>query len=325
MNRTLIFGGAGSLGNALVSEYLPQGQTIVVASRDEAKHWELRNKFSHSHASFSCNLTTEICDVRDYERVLQVVIKTRPDTIIVAQAMKQVDTCEANPDECIKTNINGVQNIIKAVETFNSINSTAVSTVCFVSTDKACNPVNVYGMSKSISERLILNASVYSKTRYVITRYGNVLSSKGSIIPLFVNQSKDKSCIALTVTDARMTRFLMTLDESVSLINNAITHGISGTIWVPLIPSMLILDLAQYFSDKCNKPIKITGIRLGEKIHESMVSSEEMGRSVNEHGCLVVQRTTGVSSMNTEYSSDNYLMSKEELYSYMDSFIQQII
>ena len=319
MNKILIFGGAGSLGNALVSEYLPKGKQIVVASRDEAKHWELRNKFSHSHAAVSKNLTTEVCDVRDRDRVLQVIAKTKPDTVIIAQAMKQVDTCEANPDECLKTNINGVQNIIWAVETLNLVNP-PIHCVCFVSTDKACNPINVYGMSKSISERLILSASETSKSRYVVTRYGNVLSSKGSIIPLFVKQAHDKSCNAFTVTDNRMTRFLMTLPESVALIDSAIKHGDTGSIWIPLIPSMLILHLAEYFSEKYGKPIKTIGIRPGEKIHESLVSAEEMARASRKNGCVVIERIVS-STIGEDYSSDKHLMTKQELYSYMDKFI----
>lgn len=322
MKTMLIFGGAGSLGTCLVSRYLPIGYRVVVASRDEGKHWELKNKFRHTHAECFSNLFTEVCDVRDYERVYQVIAKSKPDIIIAAQAMKQVDTCEANPDECIKTNINGTQNIIRAVE--NQTNN-SVGCVCFVSTDKACNPINVYGMSKSISERLILNVSRNSATRYVVTRYGNVLSSKGSIVPLFMKQAADPSCKAFTVTHTDMTRFLMTLEESVDLIDDAITHGESGTLWIPSLSSMSIMHLAEYFSDKFNKPISVIGIRPGEKMHESLASSEEMARVIeNKHKRIVVHSHMHSSNFGLEYSSDNCLMSKHQLYDYMNEFTEKI-
>jgi FlaA1/EpsC-like NDP-sugar epimerase len=293
---------------------------VVVASRDEGKHWELKNRFKHSHADFFANLSTEICDVRDYERVHQVISKNRPNIIIAAQAMKQVDTCEANPNECIKTNINGTQNIIHAVE--NQINH-KVECVCFISTDKACNPVNVYGMAKSISERLVLNASVGSATRYVVTRYGNVLSSKGSIVPLFIKQATDESCKAFTVTHTNMTRFLMTLEESVDLIDDAITHGESGTMWIPSLSSVSIMHLAEYFSDRYGKPFKIIGIRPGEKIHESLASSEEMSKCIIKEDRIVVHSSIGQTDLGDEYSSDKCLISKEELYHYMDDFLSR--
>jgi FlaA1/EpsC-like NDP-sugar epimerase len=320
-NTILIFGGAGSLGTALVTRYLPQGHRIVVASRDEAKHWELKNRFLHSHSSLVKNLSTEICDVRDKERVLQVILKTKPTVVIIAQALKQVDACEANPEECIKTNILGVQNIIHSIESSNRM-GWCVSSACFVSTDKACSPINVYGMSKSIAEKLIINASESSQTRYVVTRYGNVLSSKGSIIPLFMKQAIDPSCQHFTVTDVRMTRFLMTLDESVDLIDNALAWGSTGTIWIPRVEAMLISDLADYFSVKYHKPVKVVGIRPGEKIHESLVSAEEMRMTSESNGCYVIWKTPQNSNpTETPYCSSLFVLDKDSLFRKMDAFL----
>lgn len=278
--KLLIFGGAGSLGTALVEYYRQICHKIVVVSRDEAKHWALKNKFGTTfsyrgrisskthHGTYTgeihSNLKTVVCDVRDANRVKQVLRTENPDFVIIAQALKQIDTCENNPGESIDTNITGVRNILDALEEVKENPGCNITRVCFVSTDKACNPVNVYGMCKSISERMVEPVSNSSKIHYVTTRYGNVLSTTGSIIPLFLRQATDPNIKAFTVTNPDMTRFMMLLEESVELIDDALNSGSPG-IWIPKLDSFRVKDLAMYFSEKFGKPFAIIGTRPDRK------------------------------------------------------------
>jgi UDP-N-acetylglucosamine 4,6-dehydratase len=317
----LIFGGAGSLGTSLVNHYIRKCDKLIIVSRDEAKHWDLKNKIKLLHPNHISKLITVIGDVRDKFKIDNILMAYNPNTIIIAHALKQVDICELNPDESIKTNILGVQNIIESIEFYNKISDSIIDEVCFVSTDKACNPINVYGMCKRISEKLILNVSKHSKSKYVITRYGNVLSSKGSIIPLFLKQAKDNNCDAFTITDERMTRFLMTLDESVKLINDSLIHGAKGELWISKLKSMKIIDLANYFSNNYNKPIKHIGIRPGEKLHESLLTEDESGNCRIFNNYYIVNNCSNQYS--TAYTSDQDVMSYTELKSYMDIFLCQ--
>lgn len=340
--KLLIFGGAGSLGTELVRFYRKLVDEIVVVSRDEAKHWELKNLFGtrykrgeYYRTGFSyvpvdelveewSTLRTLICDVRDSRRVHQVIRDESPDYIIIAQALKQVDTCEAQPSESIDTNILGVRNILDAIEENNSRSTTKCPTVCFVSTDKACNPVNVYGMCKSISERMVATLSKTSKSRYVTTRYGNVISSKGSLIPLFLKQAQSPDFKAFTVTDSRMTRFMMLLGESVQLIDDALTYGSKGDLWIPNLDSFNVMDLAEYFSQKYGKPIKLIGARPGEKIHELLMSEEEMLRAVPFFGRYVVNDSQELRKEEAkEYSSKDCVVSRQELSKRLDEFLEK--
>lgn len=311
MKKILIFGGAGSLGTELTKFYLDK-YSISIASRDEAKHWVLLNHFGRDK-----NIKTIICDVRDYDRVNEVINKETPDIIFIAQALKQIDVCEANPEESIKTNINGVSNIIKAIN--NSLHHPEI--VCFVSTDKACLPTSVYGMCKSISEKLIYNASSNNKTKFVTVRYGNVLSSKGSIIPLLLSQAQD-NVDHFNITNKTMTRFMMTLQEAVELIDTAINNGSSGDIWVPKLKSMKIFDLLTYFSNRFNKPIVEIGIRPGEKIHENMLSLEEASL-VKDFGKYFIFNKSNVNNIyGKEYCSNDHLLTYDELKVFMDNYIK---
>ena len=319
----MIFGGAGSLGHTLVKKYLPISKNIFVVSRDEAKHWELQNYINFLFPQEKDKLKTLIGDVRDLDRLIELINQCKPDNIIIAQALKQVDVCESYPEESIKTNILGVNNIIKAIENYNYVGTHTVKNVCFVSTDKACNPINVYGMCKRISEKLILSVSKTSKSKYVITRYGNVLSSKGSIVPLFQKQALDLNCPHFTLTDINMTRFLMTLDESVDLIDKALKQGNSGDIWVPKLKSIKITDLANYFSLKFNKPVHIVGIRPGEKLHESLLSEEETAKAIIKFDCFVVNNDVSCTNYVLPYSSNDAILSLEDLNNYMDSFLSR--
>ena len=339
----LIFGGAGSLGTELVSFYRKKNVDIVVASRDEAKHWELKNKFgtkNHIGSVYQPNhnsyvpgetiieqystLSTIVCDVRDKNRVRQVLREVNPTKIILAQALKQVDTCEENPTESVETNILGTRNVIEAIEERNEYIKKYPS-VCFVSTDKACNPINTYGMCKSISEKMVLAISKKSKSRYIITRYGNVISSKGSIIPLFLKQAETSK--AFTVTHPDMTRFMMLLSESVELIDAALQWGIGGQIWLPKLDSFRVQDLAEYFSEKYNKPIEVIGIRPGEKMHEILMTEEEGRRWDDCKGKYVIPPVESFSlSKNIcvpfDYSSDKFVIDKKELRRRLDSFLE---
>jgi len=316
--KMLIFGGAGSLGNELTKFYIDQYE-ITVASRDEAKHWEIRNKFRNPH------LKTVICDVREYNRISEVILQTKPDVIIIAQALKQVDICELFPEESVRTNVLGVINITNAIKKLNLLNVHSPKLVCFVSTDKACSPINVYGMCKSISEKVVLNLAHHfdsTDTRVVVVRYGNVLSSRGSIIPLLLKQANDPNVKVFTLTDKAMTRFMMTLTEAATLINSTLMHGKNGELWVPKLPSMRILHLMEYFGEKFNKPIEIVGIRPGEKVHEVMLSLEEAIKIDIGDKYFVLNKANEVkNNLTKEYSSGDCSLTKSELISFMDRYL----
>src|SRR3990167_1115345 len=239
--RILIFGGTGSLGRKLIERMLP-AHDIAVYSRDEAKHWTIKNELqSGPLASRSADLRFYVGDVRDPARIKDVIRQYRPKTIIIAAALKQVDTCELSPSESILTNLIGTQNVVDAVNgSFLDRNGLGVEEVLFVSTDKACSPVNVYGMCKAISERVVTSQAQTGKpgVRFLAVRYGNVLESRGSIVPLFKYQGMHGT--QLTVTDPNMTRFLMTLDDSVDLIEKTLLYGQSGETWIPRLPSMKV-------------------------------------------------------------------------------------
>ena len=266
-NRILIFGGTGSLGQALIRRFSVDNQ-LFLYSRDEAKHWTIKNRLEKNQ-----NVNFIVGDIRDKDRVLSSIIQTEPNIVIIASALKQIDTCETSPFESVQTNILGIQNIVKAV-TENKEKFPQLKSVLLVSTDKACSPTNVYGMCKAISERIITSTEPYvNGPKFVGVRYGNVLESRGSIIPLFKHQVEHRA--EITVTNPAMTRFIMTLDQSIDLIEATLIEGNHGEIWLPKIVSMRILDLAEIFADMFEKKIKIIGSRPGEKIHEDLINETE--------------------------------------------------
>ena len=315
-NKILIVGGTGSLGKTLVKR-LKQHNTVGIYSRDEAKHWTIKNENNNDE-----RIMFFVGDIRDYDRLEYVICTYDPDIIIIAAALKQVDTCELAPQESIKTNILGPTNIVKVVQkNFNRINC---NTVLMVSTDKACEPVNVYGMCKSISERIVTSqAAIFSKEKikFVGTRYGNVLDSRGSIIPLFKYQAKNNDYI--TITDDRMTRFVMTLDESVDLIINAVKIANSGEILIPKLKAMKIKDLAKIYSELSNKPVKSIGIRPGEKIDEKLICKAESLRVV-DIGDYYVLKPAHEKIINKkvnifDYTSSDDILSIDKLKTYLGS------
>lgn len=304
MNKILIFGGSGSLGNELIKYY--NDKEIVIFSRDEAKHWALKNKFK--------NIKCVIGDVRDQPKVFQTLNIENCDTIIIAHAIKQVDTCEVQPEESIKTNIIGVSNIINSINQLNN----KPKNVCFVSTDKACNPINVYGMCKSISEKLILNQP--NNLNWSIVRYGNVLTSTGSILPLLINKSKNKEDYVLTHQD--MTRFIMFLEQAVETIDFALNKASSGDIIVPKLKSMKILDLMEIFSERFGNKINIGSIRPGEKIDECMISSLEAKHIIDNDKYYSINKNYN-SNFDGEYSSRYNLICKKDLTNIVNTILEK--
>jgi UDP-N-acetylglucosamine 4,6-dehydratase len=316
MSRTLIFGGTGSLGRKLIERLLPCGQ-VAVYSRDEAKHWGAKNELANGPLAWLLpSLRFFVGDIRDPARVRDVIRQYKPNTIIIAAALKQVDTCELSPSESVLTNLVGTQHVIDVV---NSL-SDPPAKVLFVSTDKACAPVNVYGMCKAISERIVTSQAQTGSgdVAYLAVRYGNVLESRGSIIPLFKHQGMNGEF--LTVTDPNMTRFLMTLDDSVDLINHALTHGQSGETWVPRLPAMKIGHLADIFSKRYGKPIKVIGLRPGEKRDEDLINESESVRTRSEDSKhFVIGPAFNAGSFPPfVYSSDHDVMNREELEAHLD-------
>ena len=285
--RILIIGGTGSLGNALTARYLDNNK-IAIYSRSENNQWIMKQKYNNS------KLTFYIGDIRDKVRIETCLFEYKPNIIIVAAALKHIDICENNISECINTNIDGIRNIVNIISTYSMIgNISFLETVLFVSTDKACAPVNTYGMCKSVSERIMIEKTQFLRTpKFINVRYGNVLSSRGSLLPLYKNLVKDVNTKFMPVTDVNMTRYFMSLDESVNLINYSILYGNSGDTVIPKhIYSYKIIDIANYFSNKYKIPIKITGIRSGEKIHETLISYTESLRTVEQDSYYIIKPT----------------------------------
>lgn len=261
----LITGGTGSFGKEITSYFAKHHKNLsrlVIFSRDELKQFEMQNdkKFNHPNIRFF------IGDVRDLSRLKRAMVGV--DIIIHAAALKQVATAEYNPFECIQTNIIGAQNIIEA-----SLESN-VKKVIALSTDKATSPINLYGATKLCSDKLFISANNIkgrNDITFSVVRYGNVAGSRGSVIPLFLEQIRKKQNISLT--DKRMTRFNITLKDSIEMVLWSIKNTVGGEILIPKIPSIKIIDLAEVIAK--NSKIKIIGARQGEKIHEELITKSD--------------------------------------------------
>lgn len=258
----LITGGTGSFGNAFVpltlEKYNPK--KIVIYSRDEMKQWEMAQLFRDDP-----RVVFMIGDVRDKDRLVRALDGI--DYVVHAAATKIVPTAEYNPFECVKTNINGAMNLIDACI------DRGVQKIVALSTDKASNPINLYGATKLASDKLFVSANPYAgthNTRFSVVRYGNVMGSRGSVIPFFLSQAKKG---VLTITDTRMTRFMITLEQGVELVWHAFEDMQGGEIYVKKIPSMTITDIARAVAPDAEQ--HIIGIRPGEKIHEQMIGLED--------------------------------------------------
>jgi len=276
----LVTGGTGSMGSTFVrrvlSNELGTPKKVIVFSRDEAKQHDMRMSYQQRRAStdeviyrnFMSVLEFRIGDVRSYAEVCSAVRDA--DIVVNAAALKQVPTCEYFPEQAILTNCMGAANIVRAIEE----NGYPVQTVIGISTDKACKPVNVMGMTKSLQERIFTAANILnSATRFICVRYGNVLASRGSVIPLFLEQIKSGGPVTLTVPD--MTRFLLSLDEAADTVFAALREARPGETYVPRAPSATVENIARALIGDRHIETKVIGIRPGEKMHEIMVSEEE--------------------------------------------------
>jgi UDP-N-acetylglucosamine 4,6-dehydratase len=261
----LITGGTGSLGRALTAHIFrsyPEVKRVVIFSRDEQKQFQMAQEYPSDKYP---QIRFFIGDVRDRDRLNRAVKGI--DYVIHTAAMKHVHIAEYNPDECIKTNIGGAQNVVDACL------EGSVSRVVALSTDKACAPINLYGATKLTSDKLFVaanNVTGWNKIRFSVVRYGNVMGSNGSVIPFFLKKRKDG---VLPITDPTMTRFNISLEEGVEMVMHALFNAWGGEIFIPKIPSYRILDVAEAIGPNCDKPV--VGIRPGEKIHEEMITASD--------------------------------------------------
>ena len=281
----LVTGGTGSFGKVFVKRVLSGEEglpkKLVVFSRDEAKQNDMRLSYMKKAAAtdeviynnFKNILEFQIGDVRNYADVCSAVKGT--DIVVNAAALKQVPACEYFPLQALMTNCEGPANIVRAIRE----NDLPVETVVGVSTDKACKPVNVMGMTKALQERLFTSANVMNpKTRFICVRYGNVLASRGSVIPLFHEQIRHGGPVTITVKE--MTRFLLSLNQAVDTVFAAVKHAKRGETYIPIAPAALVTDIAKALIGKRKIDVKITGIRPGEKLSEILVSEEEIHHAI---------------------------------------------
>jgi FlaA1/EpsC-like NDP-sugar epimerase len=322
----VVTGGTGSLGKVLIRRLLGgemgRPRRVTVFSRDEAKQHDMRLAYKNRVAAtdeivyrnFSELLTFVIGDVRDYHSVASVLRSA--DVVVNAAALKQVPTCEYFPFEAVQTNIVGPENIIRAIRE----NGLRIDTVVGVSTDKACKPVNVMGMTKAIQERVFTSANITCPdTRFVCVRYGNVLASRGSVIPLFHEQIKTGGPVTITTTD--MTRFLLSLEEAVDTVFAAMRGGRRGETYIPRVPSARVVDVARALIGDRDIETVVTGIRPGEKVHEILISEEESHRSVDRGSFYAIrpvlpelhEEPEPPAKLPGEYSSGDDVMSYDEV------------
>ncbi len=303
--KILIIGGTGALGTTLVKRYYNDND-IIVFSRDEHKHYHLQKDYP--------KIKSVIGNVRDRDSIFNSLIRFKPNIVINASALKHVPICEENVFESVKTNVIGHQNVIEAVSTFDDI-----ETLIFVSTDKACKPINVYGMCKAISEQLYVNYSKQQNDiKVVLVRYGNVLESTGSVIPFF-KSLLEKGCDSLPITHKDMTRFLLTLEQATELIDWTYNHPTShGKIAIPKVKALKIVDVAKVLSDfyGLNVDLKEIGIRPGEKIHEEMISSEEWMKTEEHENFLIGNEY--IRDEQKSYNSFDSLMDSSEAYDFLN-------
>lgn len=294
-NKTvLVTGGTGSMGKTFVHRVLGgelgTPRKVIVFSRDEAKQHEMRLDYLHRRVStddviynnFVNRLEFRIGDVRSYGDVCSAV--KGADIVVNAAALKQVPTCEYFPMQAIQTNCVGAFNIVRAIEE----NGYSVETVLGISTDKACKPVNVMGMTKSLQERIFVAANILNRhTRFICVRYGNVLASRGSVIPVFHDQIFNGGPV--TITHPEMTRFLLSLNQAVDTVLIALKEARPGETYIPRAPAATVVNLANALIGERNIEIKVVGIRPGEKMHEIMVSEEEIHHTVRRGDYFVIR------------------------------------
>ncbi|MFC1521632.1 UDP-N-acetylglucosamine 4,6-dehydratase (inverting) [Elusimicrobiota bacterium] len=308
----LVTGGTGSFGKKFTEIILTktQARKLIIFSRDELKQSEMAASIKDNRVRFFLG------DVRNRARLERAFKGV--DFVVHAAALKQVPILEYNPFEAVLTNILGTQNVIDAAI------DQGVSRAVFISTDKAVNPINLYGATKLCAEKLFINGNVYSGdklARFSIVRYGNVIGSRGSVVPLFLKKKKDG---VLPITHKEMTRFWITLEQGVHLVLNALYGMNGGEIYIPKVPSMKLTDLAKAIASKCKW--EFTGVRPGEKIHEALMTDEEIQRGADIGSCIVIPPISAKNAKlwtnggkplpkNFKYSSDKtqWQLSSEEL------------
>jgi len=302
----LVTGGTGSFGRYVARRLLDEkARAVRIFSRDEKKQFDMKHKFAEDRLSF------HIGDVRDYRSVRDVV--SGADVIIHAAALKQVAQCERFPIEAVETNVRGADTVIRAAI------DEQVECMIGISTDKAVQPVNVMGMTKALQERIVVNANESLRnrgTRFIMVRYGNVLNSRGSVVPFF--RSLLRSRVSLTITSAEMTRFLLTLKRAVDLVFYACKEGKGGEIFVKHAPSAKVLDIGAAVCTIAGEPFRhrIIGVLPGEKTHEVLVSEEERTRCEQRDEYFVIhpwRQSPSLPERSPEYSSRDGLISGEEV------------
>ena len=318
--RILIIGGTGALGKTLIKKY-HQENKIMIFSRDEHKHVDLLKQYP--------KIESYLGDIRDKSSITNSFSKFKPQVVINTAALKHVPICENNAIESVKTNILGHQNLIEVTSEFNKL-----ETLIFISTDKACKPINIYGMCKAISEKLYYNYAESTKnTKVVMVRYGNVLESTGSVIPYFKSLIESGQNY-LPITHPDMTRFLLTLDDATDLIAWAYNYEHShGKIAIPKIKAMKVTDIAECLieekvrekqrslgfvddgDDVVDVTLKVVGIRPGEKVHEELISKEEWLRTTDHENYLIGTKT--ISDELWSYNSKDSLMDSSETYKFL--------
>lgn len=305
----LIIGGSGSLGKTLIQKYL-YSNVIYNMSRDENKHWQLDLEFNKNP-----NLINLIGDMSDYLKLEEYILTYKPNYIIVACAMKHIDRCEFDTHSSFKNNIEGMYNLYKMVNR-HKYQLSYLKGICFVSTDKACNPISTYGVSKALSEKINQNIAYLcrdSDIKCVNIRYGNVLDSRGSIIPIL--KTRIEKSQPLFLTNKNMTRFIMTLDQSVELIEYALVNGKNGETIIYDVPSMYIKDLMELFCEKYNVTYTLSNMRFMEKIHEELVNETQSLFSYKNNNFIHIKPAFEDMINQEPYvlSSDKKVVSKNEL------------
>lgn len=314
--KILLIGGSGSLGNEFIKTYLDVNE-IYVYSRDECKHWKMQLYYNNHK-----NLKFIIGNISNKDKIKQTLLRYNFDIIINAAALKHIDKCEYESNECIDINLSGPQNLLDVIENYKN-DLTRLKCCCFISTDKACSPVNIYGMSKALSESLFIEKSKYiDNIKFVCVRYGNVLNSRGSIIPMLHEMGNNPEIENFKLTDERMTRFVMTLKQSVRLIEEAIINGESGDIVIPELVSCNIKDLLEIFSEIYNKPVVKIPLRSGEKMLESLINETQSLRLIKneETGYMFIKppyKSIVSNSKVQDYNSKINPLTKFELKQYL--------
>ncbi len=332
--RVLVTGGTGSLGQVLVRRLIGsefgRPAAVTVFSRDETKQHEMRLAYLARRAATDeviyqnsrDLLKFVIGDVRDFGALLAAVHTT--DVVLHTAALKQVPTCEYFPYEAVLTNVAGTQNLVRAIRE----HETPVEAVVGVSTDKACKPVNVMGMTKALQERILVQANLgQSRARFVCVRYGNVIASRGSVVPLFLDQIRHGGPVTITLKE--MTRFLLSLEQASDVVFAALRDARPGETLVPRVPSARVVDIADVLIDGRSIPVVYTGIRPGEKVHEVMVSEEECHRTVERDGYYVIRPILpelrddeALPALAGEYSSDRVTLDRDGLRALLADYLR---